>query len=273
LLKKIYKKNLCHVFILSALLTPFFTTASEKSSIKTAVIEYQYRVVTSYPHSTTVFTQGLEFHQGILFESAGKRGESRLIKRRLENTEPIQIHNIDDQYFSEGLTLLKEKLYQLTWESQQGFIYNPKTLEAIGKFTINGQGWGMTNNGSELIISNGTSQLSFIHPESFAVIRSIDVHFEKKPVKNLNELEWVNGVIYANIWQSNWIIMIDPANGNVIGKVLMNNLLPRSSVTTTTDVLNGIAYDHVQKRLLVTGKYWPKIYHIELTPLSELSAP
>ena len=260
--------TLCAAIALLIALTSLFASASEPASTakNSAVIEYQYRVIASFPHSTTVFTQGLEFHQGILFESAGKRGESRLIKRSLENLEPIQTHYLDSRYFSEGLTLLKGRLYQLTWQSQQGFIYNPETLQATGKFTIKGQGWGMANNGSELIISNGTSQLDFIDPKDFSVKRSIDVHFEGRAVKNLNELEWIDGIIYANIWQSNWIIMIDPDSGNVVGKVLMKNLLPRSSMTATTDVLNGIAYDHEKKRLLVTGKYWPRIYHIELIP-------
>ncbi len=229
-----------------------------------AVVEYQYRVVNSYPHNPRLFTQGLEYHQGILFESAGQRGQSMVLKRTLDATKALQYQRLPDRFFAEGLTLLNNQLYQLTWQSQQGFIYSPDTLQTTGEFTIKGEGWGLTNNGHQLIISNGSNQLSFIDPKDFSVKRTLNVTFNDKPLRNLNELEWIDGLIYANVWQSDWIVMIDPNSGKVVAKLSLKHLLPAPLKTAKTDVLNGIAYDRENKRLLVTGKYWPLLFHIEL---------
>ncbi|MEH6556368.1 MAG: glutaminyl-peptide cyclotransferase [Oceanicoccus sp.] len=236
-------------------------------TIKTPVIEYHYRVVASYPHATEIFTQGLEYRHGLLYESAGRRGHSQIAKRSLNAVDPITAKPLSDHFFGEGLSLLDSQLFQLTWQSGRGFIYDPDTLDKIGDFPINGEGWGMTNDGHYLIISNGSSQLSFIDPKTFSIVRTLNVSFEGNLLTNINELEWIDGVIYANIWQSDWIVMIDSETGNVVGKVFLKNLLPDSLRSDKTDVLNGIAFDHKEKRLLVTGKYWPRIYHIELTEI------
>ncbi|MCP3907168.1 MAG: glutaminyl-peptide cyclotransferase [Oceanicoccus sp.] len=230
------------------------------------VIEYQYQVVERFQHDPDLFTQGLEYHHGILYESAGRYGQSRVITRTLDKLQPIQNHHLNKRFFAEGITLLNQQLYQLTWQSQQGFIYNPKTLKPSGQFTINGEGWGLTNNGKVLIVSNGSSQLQFIDPENFKLLRSITVRVENTAVNNINELEWIDGLIYANIWHSQWIIMIDPDNGQVVGKVFLKDLLPKNQRSQKTDALNGIAYDKENKRLLVTGKYWPTLFHISLSP-------
>ena len=232
------------------------------------VIEYRYQVVEHFPHDPMLFTQGLEFHDGILYESAGRRGQSQVLTRTLDNPQPIRQHRLDKRYFAEGITLLDQQLYQLTWQSQQGFIYNATSLKPGGKFTIKGEGWGLTNNGKELIVSNGSSNIQFIDPDNFNVLRNIIVRFKGIAVDKINELEWVDGLIYANIWQSQWLIMIDPDNGQVVGKVLLKDLLPEEQRTRKTDVLNGIAYDKDKKRLLVTGKYWPTLFHITLSPKS-----
>lgn len=243
--------------------SPSFLSASPLV-IKTPVTEYQYRIVASYPHSTDIFTQGLEYRRGLLYESAGLYGQSHISKRPLNAIDPIKKRPLSNRYFGEGLSLLGNQLFQLTWQSGRGFIYDPETLDKTGDFLIDGEGWGLTNDGQYLITSNGSSQLSFIDPETFGIVRTLNVHFEGNLLAKLNELEWVNGVIYANIWQSDWIVMIDSETGNVVGKVFLKNLLPDSLRSAKTDVLNGIAFDHNEQRLLVTGKYWPRIYHIEL---------
>lgn len=230
------------------------------------VIDYHYRIIESFPHGTNVFTQGFEYHQGVLYESAGLRGQSRLFTRSLNNSNPDNQQRLDDQYFAEGITLFNDKVYQLTWQSQKGFIYQQKSLKPAGTFTIKGEGWGLTNNGKHLIVSNGTSRISFLNPRDFSFSHSIDVTLNKQPLAKINELEWIDNLIYANIWQSNWIVMIDPQTGQVVAKANLTDLLPNTLRTAKTDVLNGIAYDHDQQRLLVTGKNWPRIYHIELLP-------
>lgn len=241
-------------------------SAENSTRNSTSVVEYRYRVIQSFPHATSVFTQGLEFHAGLLYESAGRRGQSKVFTRSLDSTQEIHSQTLENTLFAEGITLLNGLVYQLTWQSQRGFIYAADTLERSGEFSISGEGWGMTNNGRQLIISNGSAQLSFLNPDTFSVERQLTVTFDGKPLRRLNELEWIDGVIYANIWRSNWIVMIDPKTGQVIAKVRLNSLLPQSSRTASTGVLNGIAYDRQKQRLLVTGKYWPQLYHIELIP-------
>lgn len=232
----------------------------------TDIVTYQYRVVASYPHDTGVFTQGLIYRDGALYESAGQYGESRLLKRTLTDSTPYREHRLPPALFAEGITLLNGRIYQLTWRSHHGFIYDQETLTPLGEFGFSGEGWGLTDNGQHLIVSDGTDRLSFIDPTGFKVIRTIDVRLNGKPVYRLNELEWIDGKLYANIWQTNWIIIIDPESGAVEGRVRLHDILPKELRTRKTDVLNGIAYDREKRRLLVTGKYWPRLYHIELTP-------
>jgi glutamine cyclotransferase len=229
-------------------------------------IEYDYKVLQSFPHDRSIFTQGLEFHQGQLYESAGQRGQSRILRRQLNDVTPLQQQPLADNHFAEGITVLNNKLYQLTWQSQRGFIYQPDTLKKLGEFSIDGEGWGLSNNGTQLIISNGSAQLQFVDPDNFKVVKTVNVSYGQQPVNRLNELEWVDGLIYANIWQSDWIVMIDPDNGTIVGKVLLRGLLAASLKDKRSGVLNGIAYDKEQQRLFVTGKNWPRVYQLELSP-------
>jgi len=233
-------------------------------SLLPAAKEYSYRVLQSFPHATSIYTQGLEYHNNYLFESGGKYGESIILKRRLNSTEPEQYSPLDHTLFAEGITVMGDHVYQLSWKSQRGFIYSASSLTAQGEFSYRGEGWGLTNNGQQLIMSNGSDKLQFINPEDFTVSHSIDVILEGRPVTRLNELEWIDGLVYANIWTSNFIVMINPLSGQVVAYVNLDKLLPTHMKTAQTDVLNGIAYDRKRKRLLVTGKYWPRLYHIEL---------
>jgi glutamine cyclotransferase len=209
----------------------------------------------------------MEFHEGVLYEGAGKRGESMVLIRSLESIEPVKSVRLEKHLIGEGITILDQRLYQLTWQSQRGFIYDASSLALIEEFNIQGQGWGMTNNGRQLIMSNVSNRLTFIDPNTFNIVDEVDVHNHGRPIDNLNELEWIDGVIYANVWRTDWIVMIDPETGNVTGTVSLKGLLPDKLSTTKTDVLNGIAYDDKKKRLFVTGKYWPRLYHIELAPV------
>ena len=231
---------------------------------ESAVIHYQYRVINEFPHSTDVFTQGLEFHQGLLYESSGQRGHSMVQARPLDSSQAIRQTALDNHLFGEGITILGDNLYQLTWQSKRGFIYNKNTLASEGEFTIRGEGWGITNNGQQLIYSDGSNQLRFLNSQTLSVEKNLSVHANGKAVHRLNELEWVEGLIYANIWRSHWMVMIDPRSGEVVGRVNLKKLLPNSLRNKKTDVLNGIAYDQATQRLFVTGKYWPRLYQIEL---------
>jgi glutamine cyclotransferase len=243
----------------------FFWPIMEHGWAETNAKEYQYTVIKSYPHNTDSFTQGLEFHRGFLYEGTGKRGESKIVKRRLNSIRARKISLLADNLFGEGITVFNEKVYQLTWKAQSGFVYDAKNLNLVSRFSYSGEGWGLTNNGKELILSNGSDTLQFINPDDFSVSRVISVTLNGKSISLLNELEWVNGSIYANIWQSNLLVIIEPATGEISGYVDLSNLLAKELTTSKTDVLNGIAYGADHQRLLVTGKYWPRIFHIELT--------
>lgn len=239
-------------------------SGSKQTTLKPAtVVDYRYRVVADYPHDASLFTQGLEFHNTTLFESGGHYGQSRLLTRKLNSSQTIAQHALKQRYFAEGLTVLNDKIYQLTWRAQRGFIYHRESLQPIGEFQYRGEGWGLCNDGQSLIISNGSARLQFINPHTFELERNIKVTLDGQPVYKLNELEWVDGLIYANVWQSDWIVMIDPVSGNVVGRVDLSHLLTRKQ-QKHADVLNGIAYDSQQKRLFVTGKNWPSLFEIEL---------
>ena len=225
----------------------------------TAVTEYQYRVIKQYPHDRQLFTQGLEIYQGLLLESAGKYGRSSLSQRTLDSSRPLKSHTLLANFFAEGISQLNGRIYQLTWKSGTVFAYDADNFNPLPSLAIKGEGWGLTNDGKALIMSDGSSQLQFINPEDFTISHSLTVSYQGKPINYLNELEWVEGKIYANIWQTDWIVIIDPQSGNITGKVNLKNLKPPGS-----DVLNGIAYDNVNRRLYVTGKYWPHLYQIEL---------
>ncbi len=226
---------------------------------------YRYEVVHVSPHDRDAFTQGLIIQEGKLIESTGEVGESSLRRVEIDNGNVIQKVDVPEPYFAEGITLLKGKIYQLTWQHQLGFVYDASTFQQIGKFNYQGEGWGLANDGTSLILSDGTNQIRFLDPDNFQVKRTIAVVSGRTPVNELNELEYVQGEIYANIWHDNRIARINPQSGAVTGWIDLRGLLAPGEVSDQEAVLNGIAYDEASGRLFVTGKLWPKLFEIRLT--------
>jgi glutamine cyclotransferase len=223
-----------------------------------------YTLVNSWPHDRRAFTEGLVFNGGLLIESTGIYGLSSLRKVELATGKVLQEVKLDPEFFGEGIAVLGGKIYQLTWQSHRGFIYDLKTLAPAGGFTFTGEGWGLTTDGQSLIMTDGTNRIRFIDPATFEVTRTIDVLAHGEPVRNLNELEYVKGELYANVWQTQFILRIDPATGRVLDVVDFVGILPQAERVADTDVMNGIAYDPEGDRLFVTGKYWPKIYEVQV---------
>jgi glutamine cyclotransferase len=228
---------------------------------------YGYRVVTTYPHDPGAFTQGLVFDEGVLYEGTGLRGQSTLRKVDLETGTALQLLALPDTYFGEGITTFGERIYQLTWQSNIGFIYDKESFDLLGTFAYPTEGWGLTHDGERLIMSDGTATLHFLDPETLEETAQVEVYDEQGPVTRLNELEYVGGEIYANVWQTDWIVRIDPENGRVLGWIDLEGLLSPEDYEQRVDVLNGIAWDAKNDRLFVTGKWWPKLFEIELMRL------
>jgi glutaminyl-peptide cyclotransferase len=224
---------------------------------------YSYTVVRSYPHDPQAFTQGLEFHDGFLYEGTGLNGQSSIRKVRLDSGEVVQIRQLEPQYFGEGITLWRNTLIQLTWQSEVGFVYDRDTFEPRRTFRYTGEGWGLTHDGKRLIMSDGSPTLRFLDPATLQETGRLTVRASGTPVANLNELEVVKGEIFANIWQTHRLARVSPKTGNVTGWVDLRGLLtPREAARV--DVLNGIAYDAAGDRLFVTGKLWPRVFEIRI---------
>ena len=225
---------------------------------------YTYKVVNTYPHDRNAFTQGLIFEDGVLYEGTGLRGRSTLRRVELQTGDILQIHELPAQFFGEGVTIYENKVIQLTWLSNVGFIYDEGSFELLQEFSYPTEGWGITHDGKRLIMSDGTSILHFLDPETFEEIGQIEVSDNDGPVTRLNELEYIQGEIYANVWQTNRIARIAPQTGQVIGWIELKGLLSPEDHSEPVDVLNGIAYDTKNDRMFVTGKLWPKLFEIEL---------
>ena len=225
-----------------------------------------YRSVHAYPHDQHAFTQGLVYVDGHLYESTGIKGQSTLREEDLESGRIQRMQLVPDQYFAEGLTDWKNTLVQLTWQTHIAFVYDRATFRLLHTFHYDGEGWGLTHDAKALILSDGTATLKFFDPDTFREVRRITVKDRGKPVAQLNELEFIHGEIYANIWHADRIARISPASGRVIGWIDLKGLMPRSQLTDDEAVLNGIAYDATRDRLFVTGKLWPKIFEISLIP-------
>ena len=223
-----------------------------------------YQLIKTYPHDPDAYTQGLVYVDGYLYESTGLNGRSSVRKVRLETGEVLARTAVEAAYFAEGLAEWRGRLLQLTWQSGTGFIYDRASLNLKGTFAYTGEGWGLTHDGKRLILSDGTATLRFLNPESFRETGRIVVRDRGSPVSNLNELEFIRGEIYANVWHSNRIARISPSTGQVVGWIDLTGLLPMGSVSNPEAVLNGIAYDSKQDRLFVTGKLWPKLFEIRL---------
>ncbi len=227
---------------------------------------YTYSVVHAWPHDPAAFTQGLVFLHGEFLESTGLNGESTLREVELESGRVRQKISVPPEYFGEGLAVIGDRAYQLTWQGHKGFIYDVATLSLKGQFSYDGEGWGLTTDGRWLILSDGTSRIRYLNPTTFQVARTINVTVSGQPLARLNELEWIKGEIFANVWETDEIVRIDPSTGVVRGIVDLYGLLQSSDRRPDTDVLNGIAYDPAQQRLFVTGKRWPRIFEIRLIP-------
>lgn len=231
-----------------------------------APVLYTYEVINSYPHDITSYTQGLEFHGDILYESIGQYGKSKLRKVDLESGEVLKEIKLDDQYFAEGITILGDKLYQLTWQEGEGFIYDLDSFERTGTFGYNQskEGWGLCNNGQKIFKSDGTEKIWILDPETLAEKSYIQPTTHKSVSTKFNELEWVDGKIYANTYQKDGVAIINPENGAIEGLINFSDLRDKVTQHNKLDVLNGIAYNPETNKLYVTGKNWDKIFEVKI---------
>jgi len=239
-----------------------YADAKEKSDIPV----FGYRIVNTYPHNTDSFTQGLVFDKGVLYESTGLNGHSAVKIVDLKTGKTLKSHHLPDKYFGEGIAIIKNKIIQLTWRSKTGFVYDRETLKLIKKFSYQTQGWGITYDGKYLIMSDGSAVLYFMNPSTFKIVGTLEVYGDSGKVSNLNELEYIDGEIYANLWGTEKIARINPKTGRVTAWIDLSGLLSDQDKKGRIDVLNGVAFNSDNGRLFVTGKLWPKLFEIELVP-------
>jgi len=228
------------------------------------VLHYQYQIIDSYPHDSTAFTQGLVWKDGYFYESTGLYGNSSLRKVEASTGKILQKYELADSYFAEGITIIDNRIYQLTWKEQTGFIYDIVTFQLLDTFYYPFEGWGAAYDGTHLIISDGTSVLHFLDPYTLKEVKQVEVFEGMQKLQLINELEYIQGYLYANIWQEEKIAIIEPENGQVQGWIDLSNILDLSFYNENVDVLNGIAYDNINDYLYVTGKLWPKVFKIIL---------
>ena len=243
----------------AAFILLFLLVSCADASVK----KYRLEVVAEYPHDTESYTQGLFFHNGRMYESTGLNGKSTFREVDIESGEALKKLDFSKKYFVEGSVVFKDKLYILTWDSKVVFLYDPETLEYQSTWSYPREGWGITTDGKQLIASDGSSTLFFMN-ENLALQRRLVVKLEDRPIRWLNELEYIDGKIWANVYTADEIIIINPKDGKVVGIVDCRGLLPKSLYTSQTDVLNGIAYDPDSKKIYLTGKNWPKLYEVKL---------
>lgn len=227
--------------------------------------QLEVSVVAAFPHDPAAFTQGLAIHDGHLYEGTGQYGRSTIRLVDLETGRVEKSSALSDAYFGEGITILDDRLYQLTWKSGIGIVYDVASFNVLETFSYTGEGWGLTNDGEQLIMSDGTSTIRFLDPETFDVTRRVMVRDDGQPVDRLNELEYIDGEIWSNVWYDDRIARIDPQTGEIIGWLDLSRIYP-SSQRPSEAVLNGIAYDADTGRLYITGKDWPQLYEIEVGP-------
>ncbi len=232
-----------------------------------AVPVYDYEIIHTYPHDPAAFTEGLFYLDGFLYESTGLERHSTIRKVRIATGAVVQHLDIPAQYFGEGIVNWQGRLFSLTWKSGVGFVWDLASFKRQREFHYAGEGWALTQDGRQLIMSDGTPELRFLNPATLRETRRVSVTLEGKPLRNINELEWIKGEIYANVWETDWIVRIDPATGQVLGLINLTGLLSSDDKPFSPDgVLNGIAYDARHDRLFVTGKNWPKLFEIRLHP-------
>jgi glutaminyl-peptide cyclotransferase len=229
------------------------------------VPEYGYEIVHAYPHDPEAFTEGLFYQDGFLYESTGLEGQSSIRKVKPETGEVVQRHELPPQYFGEGIVRWKDKLIQLTYKAQVGFVFDAAGFNLLREFNYPGEGWAMTHDGRRILMSDGTPQIRFWDPETLREQGRLTVSENGAPLPNVNELEWIEGEVWANVWLTDRIVRIDPASGAVVGSIDLSGLLSAADrATHQPDVLNGIAYDAQGKRVFVTGKKWPKLFEIRV---------
>jgi glutamine cyclotransferase len=228
--------------------------------------EYTFKVVNVFPHDPAAFTQGLVYHDGFLYEGTGLYGRSSMRKVRLETGEVVQHVDLSTEYFGEGIAIVGNKVIQLTWQSHVGFVYNLSDFKRLRQFSYSGEGWGLSSNGNDIFMSDGSAQIRVLDAATFKEKRRFTVRDGATPIDQLNELEYVEGEIFANIWQTDRIARISPVSGKVVGWIDLTGLLSPVFRRQSDAVLNGIAYDAAHKRLFVTGKLWPSIFEIQLVP-------
>ncbi len=252
--------------------TPTKNANGNATTAKATVPVYSFEIVRSFPHDPTAFTQGLVYHNGLIYEGTGGKGSdpytSSLRKVELESGKILKKHELGPEYFGEGITIHDDKIYQLTWRERTAFVYNLEDFSLLKEFRYSGEGWGLTDDGTMLYMSDGTHVIRVVDPETFETKRTIVVNDEKgQPLMQLNELEWVKGEIWTNIWQTGWIVRIDPATGKLLGRIDMNALVQQEQkANPKADVLNGIAYDEATDRTFVTGKLWTRLFEIKVNP-------
>jgi glutamine cyclotransferase len=240
-----------------------FSRASAPQSVQQTVPVLGAKIVKTYPHDANAFTQGLEYFGGFLYESTGKTGQSSVRKVDLATGKVLQKKDLSSEYFGEGLTIFRGKIYQITWLSNTGFVYDLRTFRKLSEFHYYGEGWGLAHDDSNLILSDGTNRLRYLDPETFKVVRTLEVYSGKEAVSNLNELEFIENEIYANVWHSNRIARIDPGSGLVRSWIDFSSLVSQEQKEPEA-VLNGIAFDPVRHRFFVTGKNWPHVFEARI---------
>jgi len=263
-MNRFIKISVIGLLVLTGVFFIYHYSNLEPSANSNVIPVYTYKVVNIYPHDRSAFTEGLVFEDGVLYEGTGLHEYSTLRRVELETGEILQICELPPQFFGEGVTVYGNKIIQLTWQSHIGFVYDKYSFKLLQEFNYPDEGWGITHDGKHLIMSDGTETLHFLNPETFEEIGQIEVSANNIPVTRINELEYIQGEIYANIWQTERIARIDHLTGQVIGWIDLKGILSPEDDSETVDVLNGIAYDPKNSRLFVTGKFWPKLFEIEL---------
>jgi len=230
---------------------------------ETSPISYTYEVINVYPHDSNAFTQGLAIDEGVMYEGTGLTGESSLRRVDLETGDVLQIYELPSNLFGEGITVFDDKIIQLTWQSQIGFVYDKSSFDLLQNFSYSTQGWGITTDGTRLIMSDGSANLYFLNPETFEKTGQVEVHDGNVSVTKLNELEYINGEVYANVWLTDKIAIINPNTGQVTGWIDLTGIYTPGT-GDSNNVLNGIAYDSENSSLFVTGKRWSQLFEIKL---------
>lgn len=245
--------------VVSIVLSGLYLSISDSSPSGKLELE----ITSIFPHDPEAFTQGLIYHDGIFYESTGLYGKSSLRKVDPRSGKVLKKLELPENYFAEGITIIGDRIYQLTWKSGKGFIYNKNDFSPLGTFYYKTEGWGLTTDGKNLIMSDGTSQIYFMETDNFTILRTLNVTYNNSPVSNINELEYAEGMIYANIWQSNYIVAIDPGNGNVKKLIDLDEVLGKHMLRDNVKVPNGIAYREKPRTFYVTGKLWPDLFELQ----------